>query len=204
MAWSLPRLQDLMPKIVLADNREVIHCNDSSLYMLGDDLSRVSHHILVSVAPTVPQLSRILDDVVVRIPERFLQDWLRGLRRSPTSNDPLQNTLRVIEHSSRFCASTGPEERLGIAKLSLQLLDPKEAHSDVDVSVEVGELRRLPSPTRHGHQVNIAEGSRLSSCHTSVNHYTYHVRILSLHKNHGTLRRLIEESVQLAVSEICQ
>src|SRR3989441_7801558 len=111
MAWSLLRPQYLVPKIVLADNRDIVQCNDGSLDVLGDDLSRVSRQILVSVAPTIPQLSRILDDVVVHVPQRLLQDLLRGLRKSPPSKIPPQNPLRVIEHSSRLCASTSPKER---------------------------------------------------------------------------------------------
>jgi len=41
-----------MPNVILADDRYIVQCDDCSLYMLGDDSSRVSHHILISVVPT--------------------------------------------------------------------------------------------------------------------------------------------------------
>src|SRR5207245_175934 len=138
------------------------------------------------------------------VPERLLQDSLRGLRKSPASKNLLQNPLRVVEHFSCFCASTGPKERFRISKLHLQLFDSKESYSDIDVAVEVGELGRLPSPTCHSHQVNVAEGSRLSSSRTSMNHHTYHVGIFSPHQSHGASRRLIKDSIQFTWGDSCQ
>jgi hypothetical protein len=37
-----------------------------------------------------------------------------------------------------------------------------------------------------------------------MNQHAYQVGMISPSKNYGTLRRLIEEPVQLALSEICQ
>src|SRR5437879_3134840 len=99
MAWSLRRVQNLMPNIVLADNRNIVEGNDDSLDVLGDDLSRVSRHI---------------------------------------------------------------------------------------------------------HPVNITEGSRLSSSHTSVNHHANPVGIFSPHKSHGASRRLIKDSIQFTWVDSCQ
>src|SRR6266581_1642663 len=100
------RLPNLMPKIVLADNRDIIQRNNGSLYVLGDNLSRVSRHIFISVAPTVPQLSRIFNDVEVHVQERFLQDSVRGLRKSPASKNRLRIPLRVVEHLCTLGAAT--------------------------------------------------------------------------------------------------
>src|SRR6266849_3842598 len=110
----------------------------------------MSRQVFVSLEPTVPQLARVLDDVVIVVPERFFQYLICGFGLLPAEHDSPQYSFRIVEYPCRLCTPSGPKECLGVSELLFQLRDRHESYPYVDVSVEIGKLWWFPIPIGDG------------------------------------------------------